>query len=237
MPNDADPATDVTREPIALSWSGGKDSAMALGELLRDPLVRVVALVTTVTRGYDRVSIHGVRRSLLHAQARAIGIPLVEAELEPRCSNADYDAAMEKAFDEIRARHPDLRRVAYGDLFLEDVRRYREERLAALGLEGIFPLWSRPTDALARTCIASGIETRLVCLDTTQLDARFAGRAYDAALLDELPPTVDPCGERGEFHTFVSNAPMFGTPVRYDIGESVLRDDRFLFTDLIPRNG
>jgi len=237
MPNDADRATRVTPEPIALSWSGGKDSALALGELLRDPTLRVVALVTTVTRGYGRVSIHGVRRPLLHTQARAVGIPIAKAELEQRCSNEDYDAAMQKAFDEIRERHPSLRRVAYGDLFLEDVRRYREERLAALGLSALFPLWGRPTDALARTCITSGIETRLVCVDTTQLDARFAGRAYDAALLDELPPTVDPCGERGEFHTFVSNASMFATPVRYDIGDSVLRDDRFMFTDLIPLGG
>src|SRR5262245_35239870 len=219
-------------ESIVLSWSGGKDSALTLEALRRDPSVEVVALLTTVTTGYDRISIHGVRRSLLYAQTGSVGLPVYEIVLEPKSSNELYDAAVAGALADVRRRHPDVRRIAYGDLFLEDVRRYREERLAPLGFEGMFPLWGRPTDALAREFVDRGFEARLVCVDTTQLDASFAGRVFDHAMLDELPVSVDPCGERGEFHTFVSNGPGFATPVMYEVGEIVIRDERFAYCEL-----
>jgi uncharacterized protein (TIGR00290 family) len=218
-----------------VSWSGGKDSALALAALQDDPAYDVVALLTTVTSGYARISIHGVRRALLAAQARSIGLPVHEVLLEPQSSNAAYDAALERGLADVRDRYPDVRRIAYGDLFLEDVRRYREERLPALGFEATFPIWQRPTDALAREFIDRGFEARLVCVDTTQLDAAFAGRPFDTALLRDLPPAVDPCGERGEFHTFVSAGPCFTTPVSYDVGDVVLRDGRFAFCDLLER--
>jgi uncharacterized protein (TIGR00290 family) len=222
-------------EPIILSWSGGKDSALALTALQDDPAFRVVALLTTITTGYDRISVHGVRRTLLAAQERAIGLPVHEIVIEPQSSNAAYDAAVERALGDVRHRYPDVHRIAYGDLFLEDVRRYREERLAPLGFEGCFPLWGRPTAALAQEFIDCGFQARLVCVDTTQLEAGFAGRTFDAALLDELPPSVDPCGERGEFHTFVSAGPGFARPIEYDVGEVVLRDGRFAYCDLVER--
>ena len=222
-----------TPEDIAVSWSGGKDSALTLAALREDPAYRVVALLTTVTNGYDRISIHGVRRTLLAAQAASIGLPVHEIVLEPHSSNAAYDAAVERALVDLRVRSPAVRRIAYGDLFLEDVRRYREQRLEPLGFEGLFPLWGEPTDALARTFVDRGFKARLVCVDTTQLDATFAGRAFDAALLRDLPSSVDPCGERGEFHTFVSEGPGFATPIPYEVGEAVLRDDRFMYCDLV----
>jgi uncharacterized protein (TIGR00290 family) len=219
-------------EPIVLSWSGGKDSALTLDALRRDPSVEVVALLTTVTTGYDRISIHGVRRSLLYAQTESLGLPVYEIVLEPKSSNEQYDAAVARGLADVRRRHPDVRRIAYGDLFLEDVRRYREERLTPLGFEGTFPLWGLPTHVLARDFVDRGFDARLVCVDTTQLDASFAGRVFNHALLDELPASVDPCGERGEFHTFVSNGPGFATPVTYDVGEIVIRDGRFAYCDL-----
>ena len=225
---------------VVLSWSGGKDSALALAALRADPAVEVVALLTSVTARYERVSIHGVHRSLLEAQARSVGLPLHEIRLEPRSSNAAYDAAVESALAELAASHPRARTIAYGDLFLEDVRRYREDRIPALGFAVEFPIWGVPTDALARRFIEAGFVARLVCVDTTQLDARFAGRAFDEALLAELPPSVDPCGERGEFHTFVSDGPIFSEPVRYAVGDTVMREGRFAYTDLTMverRNG
>lgn len=220
--------------PLALSWSGGKDSALTLAALRADPAVEVVALLTSVTLGYDRISIHGVRRSLLRAQARAAGLPLQEIVLQPKSSNEMYDRAVAYALDALRDAHPRLRTVAYGDLFLEDVRRYREDRLGLLGFTPSFPLWGRPTRELAAEFIDRGFQARLVCVDTTQLDASFAGRAFDSALLRDLPASVDPCGERGEFHTFVSNGPIFDAPIAHAIGDVVLRDERFAYCDLIP---
>ena len=221
------------REPVVLSWSGGKDSALALGALLDAPEVEPVALLTSVTEGYDRVSIHGVRRTLLLAQARALGLPLHEVRLQPDSSNAAYDAAFAGALTDLRARYPGVERIAFGDLYLDDVRRYREERLAAGGWKAVFPLWGLPTPALAREFVEAGYAARLVCVDTTMLRADFAGRAYDAQLLADLPESVDPCGERGEFHTFVSYGPRFAAPVTYDVGEVVIRDGRFAYCDLV----
>jgi uncharacterized protein (TIGR00290 family) len=224
----------TAREPVVLSWSGGKDSALALARLRADPRIEVAGLLTTVTAEYDRVSIHGVRRTLLHAQADALGLPLQEVTLAPQSTNEAYDAALASAFGELRDRMPDVKQLAFGDIFLEDVRRYREERVEALGFGATFPLWGEPTSDLAREVFASGIVARLVCVDTQVLSATFAGRPYDAVLLAELPADVDPCGERGEFHTFVSAGPGFRRPVPYTVGEVVLRDGRFAFCDLVP---
>jgi len=225
------------REPLILSWSGGKDSALALARLREMPDVEVVGLMTTVTAGYDRISIHGVRRALLEAQARALGLPLFEAALEPACTNEAYEAAFRAAADEVRSAFPGLRRMAFGDLFLEDVRAYREALVASMGMEALFPLWGRPTPALAAEVVALGYRAHLVCVDTQQLSASFAGRALDAALLADLPPEVDPCGERGEFHTFVSAGPIFGHPIAVTPGEIVLREERFAYCDLLPGGG
>jgi uncharacterized protein (TIGR00290 family) len=221
-------------EPIVLSWSGGKDSALALARLLDDPRFDVVGLLTTVTAGFDRVSIHGVRRALLHAQAESIGVPVHEVTLQPESSNEAYDAALADALDRLRERHPQVHRIAFGDIFLEDVRQYREERIAASGYGAVFPLWGEATDVLAREVIRRGIEARLVCIDTEALPAAFAGRRYDESLLADLPDGIDACGENGEFHTFVSAGPGFREPIPYDVGEVVMRGERFAYCDLVP---
>lgn len=221
-------------EPIVLSWSGGKDSSLALQALRADPRFEVVALLTSVTRDYDRISIHGVRRALLEAQARAAGLPLLEVTLAPASSNDAYEAAFALAVAALRERFPGVRRIAFGDLFLEDVRAYRERLLAPLGLEAYFPLWGENTNALARRFIDDGFRARLVCVDTTQLDGAFVGREFDTVLLGDAPASIDPCGERGEFHTFVSDGPIFGAPIAYTLGERVLRDGRFAYQDLVP---
>ena len=233
------------RERVLVSWSGGKDSALALAALLDDPSVHVVGLLTSVTRGYDRVSIHGVRRELLEAQAESLRLPLTEIALEPESSNAAYEAAFLSAVAESRRLHGSLDAVAFGDLFLTDVRAYRERLLADTGLGVRFPLWGIPTPLLAERCLSLGVHARLVCVDTTQLASSFAGRLFDRALLSELPPGVDPCGERGEFHTFVADGPGFQEPVAYSRGEIVARGDggRFVYCDLLstrsrsPRSG
>ena len=216
--------------PVALAWSGGKDSTLALAALLRDG-TDVAALLTTFTDDYDRVSMHGVRRALVRDQAAAVGIPLVEVGIPAACVNEVYAARMEAAF-----RSPPLVQlgaVASGDLFLQEVRAYREERLASVGKAALFPLWGLDTAALARPFIEAGFEAYVVCVDTRRLDASFAGRDFDAALLEDLPPGIDPCGENGEFHTFVHAGPCLGRPVPCRVGERVLRDG-FAFADLLP---
>ncbi|HET8655347.1 MAG TPA: hypothetical protein VFL93_07510 [Longimicrobiaceae bacterium] len=219
-------------EPVVLSWSGGKDSALALRELRGAGTHDVVGLLTTVTRDHDRVSMHGVRRALLEAQARAARLPLHVVEISAGAGNDEYAESMSRMLEGFRA--SGVHTVAFGDLFLGDVRRYREEMLAPVGMRAIFPLWGRDTAALAREFIAAGFRATLVCVDGEQLDGRFAGRAFDHSLLDELPARVDPCGERGEFHTFVADGPVFSGPVDFTRGETVLRDGRFHFQDLLP---
>ncbi len=222
------------RTLVALSWSGGKDSSLALAALQADPRYEVVALLTSITSGYDRVSIHGVRRALVEAQAAAIGLPLFEVELQPQSSNEAYEAAFLSALSRLRAAHPEVQCVAFGDLYLADVRAYRERLLETTVFSPVFPLWGRDTTVLAREFIDAGFRATLVCVDTTQLSAEFAGRAFDDSLLSSLPAGVDPCGEGGEFHTFVSEGPIFRKPIAIVRGETVLREERFAYCDLIP---
>ncbi|PYO47406.1 MAG: ATP-binding protein [Gemmatimonadetes bacterium] len=221
------------RKPVFLSWSGGKDSALALSALRRGTEFEVVGLLTSVTRGYDRISVHGVRRSLLHAQAESLGLPLQEILLDQNCTNESYEAAFHQALQTIRETRPEVAHIAFGDLFLEDVRAYRERLLKGTGFDPVFPIWGVDTAQLARSFISDGYRARLVCVDTTQLDESFAGREFDPSLLADLPATADPCGERGEFHTFVSSGPGFALPVSYQTGERVLREQRFMYCDLI----
>ncbi len=202
-----------------LSWSGGKDSSLALAALRADPRHEVVALVTSITRGYDRVSIHGVRRALLEAQAAAIDLPLLEVTLEQQSSNEAYEQAFSEALGRVHVQYPTVRKIAFGDLFLADVREYRERLVAGSGFEAYFPLWGRDTRQLAQDFIDAGFRAHLVCVDTQQIDAALAGREFDAALLADLPPDADPCGERGEFHTFVSTGPIFDSPIPVRRGE------------------
>ena len=213
-----------------LSWSSGKDSAWSLQVLRSDPRYEVVALLTTITRQFDRVAMHGVRRELLEAQAAAAALPLWKLEIPTPCSNEDYDAVMRAAV--VRAVAEQIECIAFGDLFLEDIRRYREDRLAGSGLEPVFPLWQKPTGALAREMIDGGLRARISCVDPRALTADFAGREFDAVLLRDLPAAVDPCGERGEFHTFAYAGPMFEHAIAIETGETVERDG-FVFTDLL----
>jgi uncharacterized protein (TIGR00290 family) len=229
------PSAAMRPEPILLSWSGGKDSALALAALAADAALEVVGLLTSVTRDYDRVSIHGVRRALLARQAASLGIALHEIVLPAPCTNAMYESAFLSALASACAAHDGVQRIAFGDLFLTDVRAYRERLLAGSGVEPRFPIWGIPTHELARHCIDAGFRARLVCVDTAQLDARFVGRAFDHELLAELPATVDPCGERGEFHSCVWDGPMFAEPLDVVTGDVVMRDG-FVFADVRLRS-
>ena len=215
---------------ILLSWSSGKDSAWALHVLNQSHPGQVRALLTTVNEAVDRVAMHGVRRELLEMQARATGVPLWTVPLPHPCPNEVYEARMRGACE--RAVDDGFTHVAFGDLFLEDVRRYREERLAGTGLTPLFPVWGRPTHALAEEMVGAGLRARLSVVDTRALDASFAGREFDRALLADLPPGIDPCGENGEFHTFVHAGPMFRDPIPVEVGETVTREP-FVFRDIV----
>ena len=223
------------KRPVALSWSGGKDSSLALQHLRVGGEHEVVALLTSVTRGYDRVSIHGVRRSLLEAQAAALGLPLIEVWLEPKSSDVAYQRAFLDALDVVAREHPAVSLIAFGDLYLRDVRDYRDRLLAGTPYRGLYPLWERPTRALAESFIADGFEATLVCVDETQIDAKFAGHRFDHMLLDALPESADPCGENGEFHTFVHGGPNFSKSIEVVPGEVVRREERFTYCDLLLR--
>ena len=223
----------AVREPVALSWSGGKDSALALMALRERGDVDVAALLTSVTSGYDRISIHGVRRALLERQADSLGLPLIIIALEPRCSNAEYETAFHEALSALSAAHPRIERIAFGDLYLTDVRDYRDRLLVGTRFTGLYPLWGEPTAALAERFIDRGFAATLVCTDDTQIDGSFAGRRFDRSLLAELPPRADPCGENGEFHTFVHDGPIFSRAINVVRGEIVVRDGRFTYCDLL----
>jgi uncharacterized protein (TIGR00290 family) len=218
---------------VVLAWSGGKDSTLALARLRADRRYRVVGLLTTIASEYDRISIHGVRRAVLEAQTAALGLPLIEVSINVGASNADYEAAFGLALRTAQECRPGLRHVAFGDLFLTDVRAYREGLLASLGWTGVFPLWGEDTAGLARQFIHAGYRAVLTCVDTTQLGPEFAGREFDASLLADLPETVDPCGERGEFHTCVYAGPLFARPLPLVTGDRVRRDGRFEYCDVL----
>ena len=218
------------RTKVWLSWSSGKDSAWALHELRSSPEFEVTALLTTVNRTACRVAMHAVREELLDAQAEAAGLPLVKVPIPSPCPNAAYEEAMAAAMAQARAEG--IFHVAFGDLFLEDIRRYREEKLQAVGMKPIFPVWGRNTAQLAREMVSGGLHAYLTCVDPRQLDRKFAGRAFDLGLLDELPAGVDPCGEKGEFHSCVVAGPMFSRAVTVVPGEIVERDG-FVFADLL----
>lgn len=222
------------RQSVLLSWSGGKDSALALARLRTDTRYDVAGLLTTVTTGYDRISIHGVRRSLLQRQAEALGLAVHEITIGPQSSAQAYRAAWFESLAMLPVAMADTRIIAFGDIFLADVREYREDMIRSMDREPIFPLWGESTASLSAEVLSSGFATRVVCVDTDALPVGFAGRAYDAEFLDALPDSVDPCGEHGEFHTFVSAGPGFSRPVPYAIGDTVLRDGRFAYCDLLP---
>jgi len=218
-------------QKVILSWSGGKDSAMALHEVRRAGRLEVVALLTTVTDDFGRVSMHGVRRELLRCQAASLGLPLREVGIPAGSSNELYEQRMAAALAELAAQG--AAGVVFGDIFLADLRKYRQEKLAQVGLAAHFPLWKQDTSKLSRRFIAAGFKAILTCVDTQVLDGRFAGREYDHRLLEELPATVDPCGENGEFHSFVYDGPIFSRPIAVTPGQTVLRDNRFNFCDLL----
>jgi uncharacterized protein (TIGR00290 family) len=218
-------------EPVLMCWSGGKDSSLALQAVLQDPALNVEALLTTVTEGYERISMHGVRRALLEQQATSLNLPLEQVRIPIQASNAIYETAMRDALKRYQAHG--VSRVVFGDLFLEDIRRYRERNLAGLGMQGLFPLWLKDTAALARAFIARGFRAILVCVDPKQLDPKFCGREFDGSLLNDLPSSADPCGENGEFHTFVYDGPIFQRPIPVAKGEIVEREG-FWFCDLLP---
>jgi uncharacterized protein (TIGR00290 family) len=222
------------REPILFCWSGGKDSAMALHALLQQKEFRIAALLTTVTEGYERVSMHGVRRELLKRQAESIGLPLHEVRIPPQCVNPIYEARMEEA---LRVHYErGVRRVAFGDIFLEDLRTYREKNLGRIGMTALFPIWKRDTRELIRHFHAEKFRAFAVCVDSKVLERSFAGRELDNSFFRDLPPQADPCGENGEFHTFVFDGPIFQTAIAVRTGEVTERDS-FVFCDLLPVKG
>jgi len=221
----------TTPEAILFCWSGGKDSAMALYTLLQQPDLRVVALLTTVTETYDRVAMHGVRRELLSRQAESIGLPLHEVFIPPQCVNPIYEARMEEA---LRIHYAQgIRKVAFGDIFLEDLRAYREKNLARIGMTALFPIWKRNTCELIQFFHQQRFRAIAACIDTKVLSPNFAGRELDESFFCDLPPHADPCGENGEFHTFVFDGPIFHSPIPVRTGEVVNRDG-FVFCDLLP---
>jgi uncharacterized protein (TIGR00290 family) len=219
-------------EKVLVSWSGGKDSALALHQILEATQYQVSALLTTVTEDYGRISMHGVRRILLRRQADSLGLCLEEVVISKNASNEEYEANMGRVLSHYK--HAGVRSVVFGDIFLEDLRDYREGNLARLDMKGIFPLWKKDTQELARSFVQSGFKAVTTCVDTSALDRRFVGRVIDEQFLSELPETVDPCGENGEYHSFVYDGPVFKDRISYILGESVLRENRFCYCDLIP---
>jgi uncharacterized protein (TIGR00290 family) len=218
-------------EPILFCWSGGKDSAMALHTLLQQGEYRVASLLTTVTETYDRISMHGVRRQLLHQQAQSIGLPLHEVLIPPQCVNPIYQARMEEALRIYW--NQGVRKVAFGDIFLEDLRDYREKNLARINMTALFPIWKRDTRELARYFLANKFRAFTACIDPQILSPSFGGRELTESFFNDLPPNADPCGEHGEFHTFVFDGPIFRQPIPVRTGELVYRDG-FVFCDLLP---
>jgi uncharacterized protein (TIGR00290 family) len=219
-------------EKVLLSWSGGKDSVLALRELQKNDNFETAALITTITKGYDRVSIHGIRRILLEQQADSIGIHLEKIFISDNASNEEFESKFSEVLSEYKKMGIDS--VAFGDIFLEDIRRYREDFLSGIGMRGLFPIWAKNSMELAGTFIVLGFKAVIACVDSEAIDNSFAGREYDERFLSDLPDGVDPCGENGEFHTFVYAGPIFKVPIIFAKGEVILRDKRFYYCDLIP---
>ena len=219
-------------QKVLFTWSGGKDSAMSLYVLRKFHNYEIVALLTSVTEDYDRISMHGVRRVLLEQQARSLGLPLEMLYITRNSSNEEYEAKMKEKL--LQYKSQGVASVVFGDIFLEDLRKYREDNLAQIGMKGIFPIWKRDTTELAHTFIDLDFKAVITCVDSQSLEGKFAGRYFDNEFLSELPPKVDPCGENGEFHSFVYDGPIFHERIRFRRGKVVLRDNRFYFRDLIP---
>ena len=218
-------------EKVLFAWSGGKDSAMALYEAQKSEKYDVAALLTTVTQDYDRISMHGVRRALLEEQAALLGIPLETVLISKHSSNEEYEAKMKEAL--VRYKKEDIVSVVFGDIFLEDLKKYREDNLAKIGLKGVFPIWKRDTRELAAAFIDLGFKAIITCVDSKSLDKSFAGRVFDKQFLSDLPNGIDPCGENGEFHSFVYDGPIFSRGIIFEKGQVVLRDNRFYYCDLV----
>jgi uncharacterized protein (TIGR00290 family) len=221
-----------TKKKAIVSWSGGKDSALALHEFLKNKDYEISALLTTVTEGYDRTSMHGVRRVLLEEQINSLGFSLEKVFISKNTSNEEYESKMRDTLQKYK--NAGISSVVFGDIFLEDLRKYREKKLSRAGMDAIFPIWKRDTTELARTFIKLGFKAIVTCVDSKLLDGKFAGRIFDEEFLSELPSSVDPCGENGEFHSFVYDGPIFQKGIGYKKGEVVLRDKRFYYCDLIP---
>jgi uncharacterized protein (TIGR00290 family) len=219
-------------ESVIVSWSGGKDSAMALHEILNSTNYQIAALLTTVTEDYDRISMHGVRRILLEQQVASLGFPLEQVLISKNASNEEYETNMGRALRKYKK--AGISSVVFGDIFLEDLRKYREDKLATLHMQALFPIWKRDTQELSRSLSALGFKAITTCVDTNALGSQFAGRVIDEQFLSQLPPNVDACGENGEFHSFVYDGPIFKQRVSFTMGEIVLRNNRFCYCDLIP---
>jgi len=221
-------------EKVILTWSGGKDSSMSLHEIMQKPDMEISSLLTTVTGEYNRISMHGVRRELLEHQAESIGFPLETLIITKNATNDEYESRMKDIL--LKHKKHGVRTVVFGDIFLDDLRKYREDKLANIGMNAIFPLWKKDTFKLARRFIDNGFKSVISCVDTEVLDRGFSGRDFDASFLADLPDNIDPCGENGEFHTFVFDGPIFKRPISIKKGKRILRDGRFCFCDILPLN-
>jgi len=221
------------KQNVLFSWSGGKDSVLALYDILDSGSYTIAALLTTITEDYDRISMHGVRTVLLEQQARSLSLPLEKVFLTKHSSNEEYEEKMTRVLKYYRK--SGIQSVIFGDIFLEDIRKYREDNLSKLNMNAVFPLWKKDTRKLAGQFIDSGFKAVITCVDTKFMDSRFAGRELDNKFLSDLPSSVDPCGENGEFHSFVYAGPIFDREISTIRGEIVLRDDRFSYCDLLPK--
>lgn len=220
------------RPKVLFSWSGGKDSALALYEILNSGAYEIESLITTVTVDYGRVSMHGFRTELLHTQAGSLNIPLEEVYISKDASNEEYEYSLTDTLSKYR--EEGVNKVVFGDIFLQDIKEYREALLSGIGMECVFPIWKRDSLLLARNFIEEGFRAVIVCVDTEQLDASFSGREFDESFLSDLPSGVDPCGENGEFHTFVYDGPIYSKAISHSLGEVVMRDGRFCYCDVLP---
>lgn len=222
----------ASKEKVLLCWSGGKDSALTVAQIQRAGRYEIVALLTNITSDYDRVSMHGIPTSLLERQAESLGYPLEKVFIKAGADNAEYEARMSELLLSYRSRG--VRDVAFGDLFLQDVRQYREDNLAKINMRAVFPLWLKPTSQLAKDFVDAGFRAVITSVDSEKLDGKFAGRQFDEQFLADLPDGVDPCGENGEFHSFIYAGPIFSQPIGHTLGQTVVRENRFYFTDLLP---